>query len=152
MFKFRPSLWRYKVRWNPQEGVAAKHLSRFSLLLSLTLAPMLCFAPQNTWCENSGLCIKALLALFIYPFLWLQWVFFSAYELFIVARRIQFSGQRLNLGPLHWECRVLTTRPPGKCQSSSDFMKLSIFLISSCSKFRFPKISSISFTLSSDFS
>ena len=32
---------------------------------------------------------------------------------------ISFPDQRLNLGPLHWECRVLATEPPGKSLSIS---------------------------------
>ena len=31
-----------------------------------------------------------------------------------MACRTQFPGQGSNLGPLHWECRVLATGPPGK--------------------------------------
>ena len=32
----------------------------------------------------------------------------------VVACGIQFSDQGSNPGPLHWECGVLATRPPGK--------------------------------------
>ena len=46
------------------------------------------FCPKNIWCENSGPHIKVLLALLIYSFIWLYWVFVSACELFIVACRI----------------------------------------------------------------
>ena len=34
---------------------------------------------------------------------------------------IQFPDQRSTLGPLHWECRVLTTGPPGKSQHFPKF-------------------------------
>ena len=39
--------------------------------------------------------------------IWLYWIL-------LAACRIWFPYQRLNLGPLHRECRVLTTGPPGK--------------------------------------
>ena len=35
----------------------------------------------------------------------------------IVACGLQFPDQGLNLGPLDWEHRVLTTAPPGKSQT-----------------------------------
>ena len=37
-----------------------------------------------------------------------------ACELLIAACSIQFPDQGSNPGPLHWECGVSTTRPPGK--------------------------------------
>ena len=37
-----------------------------------------------------------------------------AYDLSVTACRNQFPDQVWNLGPLHWECRVLATRPPEK--------------------------------------
>ena len=37
-----------------------------------------------------------------------------ACELLVAACGIYFPNQGLNLGPLHWECRVLATGPPGK--------------------------------------
>ena len=42
---------------------------------------------------------------------------FMSRELFIVACRIQFPDEGFNLGPLHWECRVLATGPSGKSYS-----------------------------------
>ena len=45
---------------------------------------------------------------------WLHWVL-------AVARGIYFPHQGWNLGPLHWEHRVLTTGPPGKSQEH-DFL------------------------------
>ena len=38
----------------------------------------------------------------------------QTYWLLIVTCGIQFPDQASNPGPLHWECRVLTTGPPGK--------------------------------------
>ena len=35
-------------------------------------------------------------------------------ELLLLACGIQFPNQRSNLSPLHWQCRVPDTRPPGK--------------------------------------
>ena len=35
----------------------------------------------------------------------------------VEARGIQFPDQGLNLGPLHWEHRILATEPPGKSLS-----------------------------------
>ena len=43
----------------------------------------------------------------IYLFTWLS-------RVLVVASRIQFPDQELNLDPLYWECRVLATGPPGK--------------------------------------
>ena len=37
-----------------------------------------------------------------------------AYKLLVAACGIQFPDQGPNLGPWHWEQRVLATRPPGK--------------------------------------
>ena len=41
----------------------------------------------------------------------------AACELLIAACGIQFPDQGLNLGPLHWELRVVTTGPLGKSQN-----------------------------------
>ena len=46
----------------------------------------------------------------------MHWVFIVACKFLAVARRIQFPNQGSNLGPSHWECRVLATGPPGKSQ------------------------------------
>ena len=35
-------------------------------------------------------------------------------ELLVAACGIQFPKLELNLGPLHWECGILATGPPGK--------------------------------------
>ena len=42
-------------------------------------------------------------------FIWLSWVF-------VVACGISFPAWGLNLSPLYWEHRILTTGPPGKSQ------------------------------------
>ena len=39
--------------------------------------------------------------------------------LLVVACEIQFPDQGSNLGPLHWEFRVLATGPPGKSLTSN---------------------------------
>ena len=44
---------------------------------------------------------------FFDSFMWLSWVL-------VVTCGIQFPYQGANLGPLHWECGVLATGPPGK--------------------------------------
>ena len=41
-------------------------------------------------------------------------IFVEACRLLAAACRILFSDQGLNPGPVHWECRVLTTGSPGK--------------------------------------
>ena len=41
-------------------------------------------------------------------------VFVAAWGSLVAACGIQFPDQRLNLHPLHWECWVLSTGPPGK--------------------------------------
>ena len=38
----------------------------------------------------------------------------AACELLVAVCGIWFPGQGSNPGPLHWECRVLATGPPGK--------------------------------------
>ena len=44
----------------------------------------------------------------------LKYIFIRLYQVLVAACRTQFPDQRANLDPLHWECRVLATRPPGK--------------------------------------
>ena len=86
--------------------------------------------------------------LFVYLFIWLRRVLVSAHGIFVVACGvfqlrhsgifqlwhagslvaarellaaacgIQFPDQGSNPGPLHWECRVLATGPPGKSPTS----------------------------------
>ena len=51
----------------------------------------------------------------VYLFVWLG-------QVLVAACGIQFSNQGLNLGPLPWKLRVLTTGPPGKLPSY--FLKL----------------------------
>ena len=46
---------------------------------------------------------------FFFWFTWLCWVLAAACTLLIAACGIQFSDQGLNLGPLHWQHRVLPT-------------------------------------------
>lgn len=41
-------------------------------------------------------------------------IFLDAWELSVVAYGLYFPDQRLNPGPLHWECRVTIVGPPGK--------------------------------------
>ena len=68
------------------------------------------YLPTQTWVSLS--------ALFILscgigdPFL-----FFSL----VVGSGIQFPKKGLNLGPLHWECRISATRPPGKSLQYPEF-------------------------------
>ena len=54
-----------------------------------------------------GILFKQVQKKIAYLFIWLCW--FLA-----VACGISFSHQGLNLGPLHWEPRVLATGPPRK--------------------------------------
>ena len=69
--------------------------------------------------------------IYFHFFIQLYWVFIVARGIFLVvacelqvaAYGIQFLDQRLNLGPLHWECTVLAIGPPG--------MSAGLFLISS---------------------
>ena len=42
------------------------------------------------------------------------WIFVATFQLLVVACGVSFPDQGSNPGPLHWECRVLTTGPPGK--------------------------------------
>ena len=60
----------------------------------------------------------------IFSFIWLHQILvvackifdlhYSVHDLLVVACGIWFPGQRSDLGPLHWDLGVLTTRPPGK--------------------------------------
>ena len=50
----------------------------------------------------------------------------AAWELCVVYG-INFPEQRLNLGPLHWEHRVLTTEPPGRSLLLLLLLLLSLF-------------------------
>ena len=50
-----------------------------------------------------------------YLFIWLLWVP-------VVACGIQLPDQGSNLGPLHWELRVLATGPPGKPHQGAKLM------------------------------
>ena len=45
-------------------------------------------------------------------FIWLCWVLVAAHELLAVACEIKFPDQGLNLGPLHWEHRLLANGSP----------------------------------------
>ena len=47
-----------------------------------------------------------------------------ACELLSAACGIEFPDQGSNLGPLHWECGVLATGPPGK--SSEEIFKANV--------------------------
>ena len=58
---------------------------------------------------------------FLKLFIWLCWVL-------VVARGIQFPVQGSNLGPLHWEHRILVTGPTGKSPFAYFFFK-SIFVL-----------------------
>ena len=40
--------------------------------------------------------------------------FFWLHQVLVAECRTQFPNQGANLDPLHWECRVLATGPPGK--------------------------------------
>ena len=52
------------------------------------------------------------------PFL-KEYLFIWLCEVLVEACGISFLGQGSNLGPLHWECGVSATGPPGKSQSDS---------------------------------
>ena len=58
---------------------------------------------------------------FLKLFIWLCWVL-------VVAHGIQFPVQGSNLGPLHWEHRILVTGPTGKSPFAYFFFK-SIFVL-----------------------
>ena len=58
------------------------------------------------WCKGRSE-LEILLIIFFDSFMWLSWVL-------VVTCGIQFPHQGSNLGPLHWECGVLATGPPGK--------------------------------------
>ena len=49
---------------------------------------------------------------FFLVFIWLCWVLVAARELLAVACEIKFPDQGLNLGPLHWEHRILANGSP----------------------------------------
>ena len=51
------------------------------------------------------------------------------FELLAVACGIQFSDQRLNLSPLHWEFGILATGPPGKSLFSVFWVLKKIIII-----------------------
>ena len=52
---------------------------------------------------------------YMYLFIWLQQVLVATCAIFLVAAcGIQFPDQGQNLGPLHWEHKVLATGPLGK--------------------------------------
>ena len=48
-----------------------------------------------------------------------QGLLFVTCELSVPASGIWFPDQGLNPGPLHWECGVLASGPPGKCPEFS---------------------------------
>ena len=71
--------------------------------------------------SGSVKCLKKLccfwkVLVFIYSclFIWLHWILAVAFRLLGVACGICFPEQGSNLCPLHWECRVLATKPPEK--------------------------------------
>ena len=47
-------------------------------------------------------------------------------QVLVGACGIQFPDQGMNPGSLHWECRVLVIRPPGKSQVLSNFWMVNI--------------------------
>ena len=72
------------------------------------------------WECGVPLTILLLLFIFIYLFgcagsqLWHGGSSVAAYQLLVAACGIQFPNQMLKRGPLHQECGVLATGPPGK--------------------------------------
>ena len=82
------------------------------LRTSLSLPPFFFF-------QSSTLFLNYIVWLFFpfkkYLFIWLWTVYCGT-----------FPDQGLNLGPLHWECRVLATGPPGKSLVLSILMWISL--------------------------
>ena len=66
--------------------------------------------------------------IYFHLFIWLCWAL-------VAAHRIQFSVQGLNLGPLHWELRVLSIGPPGKSQKFVLFNHFHSYLLLSNTPF-----------------
>ena len=62
-------------------------------------------------------------------FIRLHWVLVAACRIFL------FHDQRLYLGPLHWEYRVLATRLPGKSQGQILFFEFEMTDIRQCQDF-----------------
>lgn len=50
--------------------------------------------------------------IYLYLFIWLSWV--AACKFLVAACEIYLPDQELNPGSLHWEHRILITKPPGK--------------------------------------
>ena len=59
-----------------------------------------------------------------------------ARDLSTVTHGIKFPDQGSNLGPLHWECGILATGPPGKSQCGP-LLKSLLSLLLYCFCFRF---------------
>ena len=115
--------------WHPkgQTHVLIGYFVVFIPLISLFLLILL--PPIST---HSNLVSIHLYFIFknIYLFIWLRWVLVVACQLLSCGMQppqlwhvnsqlwhacgIQFPDQRSNPGPLHWECGVLSTVPPGK--------------------------------------
>ena len=71
--------------------------------------------PPTLYITNSKIQVRALALSYLGC---LQWSKMITFIIIIVVRAIQHVGsqlsdQELNLGPLHWKCRVLTTGPLG---------------------------------------
>ena len=47
-------------------------------------------------------------------YIFLRYLFIWLYSILVVICEIEFPDQGSYLGPLHWECRILATGPPGK--------------------------------------
>ena len=67
---------------------------------------------------------------FVYSFFFFLsiYLFICLRQLLAAACGIQFPAQRSKLGPLLWECGVLTTGPPGKSRYFSIFFFFNLFL------------------------
>ena len=59
-------------------------------------------------------------SIFIYLFR-LHRVLVAPRGLLVAACGLKFPDQGSNLGPLHWECGVLSTGPPGKSLEFKNF-------------------------------
>ena len=107
-------------------GIQANRLSKLPCLRSsycVSASALLMFGARSFFCSGSHPAHFILFYFFIYlvaPGLscgtWAPQLPHANSQL-QHACGIQFPNQGLNLGPLHWECGVLTTAPPGKSPS-----------------------------------
>jgi len=82
--------------------------------------------------QYSEILVLFILLKTIYVFIWLCWIF-------TMAGRIWFPDQGFKPGPLHWECGVLATLPPGKFPTPFFlFFRISFQFSVKVSKVQFP--------------